>query len=225
VKKVVLARSQIRAWYDRFGKKLDTQAFYEDPALDDLAAHAAFEVAEKVFELGCGTGRFALRLLSKHLPPSASYLGIDMSRTMVDIAARRISRYAVRAKVVHSDGSMHFPLPDRSIDRVVSTYVLDLLPEADISQAMSEAHRVLQPGGRLCLASLTHGVTVASRIVSALWSAVFRLRASLVGGCRPIRLDPLFDRRGWTIEYRNVVTPFCVPSEVLIARPNGMIAE
>lgn len=86
--------------------------------------HAAFEQAEKLFEFGCGTGRFASRLLAKHLSPSASYLGIDLSQTMIAIAQKRILPYKKRAKVSQSDGSMHFPLPDHSVDCVLSTYCL-----------------------------------------------------------------------------------------------------
>jgi hypothetical protein len=69
--------------------------------------------------------------------------------------------------------------------------------------------------------SLTHGVAFPSRIVSALWSAVFRSHAAWVGGCRPIRLDPFFDDGNWSIDYRNVVTAWGVPSEVLIASPQA----
>ena len=214
---MVLTRSQARTFYNRFGKKQDTQAFYEDAALDDLIAHAAFEQAEKVFEFGCGTGRFASRLLANYLSPSASYLGIDLSQTMIAIAEQRVLPYKERAKVTQSDGSMHFPLPDHSVDRVVATYVLDLLPEEDIRRAISEARRTLISSGRLCLVGLTQGLTFASRIVIALWSAVFGLRPSLVGGCRPILLSSFFDQQSWSIDYRNVVTRFGVPSEVLIA--------
>jgi ubiquinone/menaquinone biosynthesis C-methylase UbiE len=222
---MVLTRSQARSFYDRFGKKQDTQAFYEDAALDDLIDHGDFGHAEKVFELGCGTGRFASRLLTEHLPPTASYLGIDLSPTMIDIAGHRISEFADRAKVVQSDGSIRFPLPDHSVDRVVSTYVLDLLSEADIRQAISEAHRVLTPGGKLCLVSLTRGVTFMSRIVCAVWSMLFHLHESLVGGCRPIRLDPLFDQQDWSINYRNVVSQYGVPSEVLVAGPKDALGN
>lgn len=214
---MVLTRYQAQTFYDRFGRQQDAQAFYEDAALNDLIAHAEFEQAEKVFELGCGTGRFALRLLTKHLPPSASYSSMDLSQTMIDIAEQRISPYIERAKVVRSDGSIRFLLPSRSVDRVVSTYVLDLLSETDIRQAISEARSALIPSGKFCLVSLTAGVTFTSRIVSTLWSAAFRLHAPLVGGCRPIQLDSFFDQDCWSIEYRNIVTQFGVPSEVLIA--------
>jgi ubiquinone/menaquinone biosynthesis C-methylase UbiE len=218
---MVLTRFQAQRFYDRFGRKQDAQAFYESAALEDLIAHAAFEQAEKVFELGCGTGRFALRLLRKHLSPSASYLGIDLSRTMSDLAGQRISPYAERARVAQSDGAMHFPLADHSVDRVVSTYVLDLLSERDIRQAISEASRVLKASGRLCLVSLTHGVTLASQVVESLWSRVFQWHAAWVGGCRPIELDSFFDPKRWSIDYRNVVSQLGVPSEVIIASPKG----
>jgi ubiquinone/menaquinone biosynthesis C-methylase UbiE len=99
--------------------------------------------------------------------------------------------------------------------------VFDLLPEEDILQAISEVRRVLIPSGKLCLVSLTHGVTFVSRIVIALWSAAFGLRPALVGGCRPILLDSFLDQQSWSIDYRNVVTQFGVPSEVLIASPKN----
>jgi ubiquinone/menaquinone biosynthesis C-methylase UbiE len=216
---MVLTPSQAKKFYDRFGTKQDAQAFYEDAAIDDLIAHAAFEQADSIFEFGCGTGRFASRLLGKHLSRSASYLGIDISKTMIDIAGQRLSPYAKRARVALSDGTMSFPLSDHSVDRVVSTYVLDLLSETDIQKAVFEAGRVLTPGGRLCLVSLTKGRAFVSRVVSKLWSALFRLYAPLVGGCRPVRLESFLDPQRWSIEYRNVVTQFGVPSEVLIARP------
>jgi ubiquinone/menaquinone biosynthesis C-methylase UbiE len=189
--------------------------------LDDLLAHPESERVASVFELGCGTGRLALCLLTRHLSSSASYLGIDVSKTMIDIASERIAPYAKRSRVMMTDGSVRFPLSNHSVDRVFSTYVLDLLAETDINQAISEAHRVLTTNGKLCLVSLTKGIGFASRIVSNSWAMLFRVRPSLVGGCRPVRLEPFIDRRCWSVEYRRVVTQFSVPSEVILASPEG----
>lgn len=212
----VLTPSEAQAYYDKFGKKQDSQGFYEDPALDDLIAHAGFKDARKVFEFGCGTGNFAGRLLAEQLPSSATYLGCDVSPIMVGLATQRLLDYAERATIVRSDGTIHFPLPDNSIDHVVSNYVLDLLSADDTRLVFTEAQRVLIPGGKLCLVSLTKGVSCFSRMVSFLWMTIFRVRASLVGGCRPISLEPYVDSENWQTEYRNVVTPFGVPSEVLV---------
>jgi ubiquinone/menaquinone biosynthesis C-methylase UbiE len=215
---LVLKSPEIKAFYDRFGTKQDTQAFYEDPALDDLTAHASFSEAEKIFEFGCGTGRFAARLVSNSLPADVSYTGCDVSRTMVTLATEKLAIYSKRAKVTQSDGTVMFPIPDHSVDRVVSTYVLDLLSEADTESFFREAYRVLNVGGRVCLISLTKGTTLLSNIVTTIWTLLFRLKASLVGGCRPVSLEQYLDQELWELEYRNIIIAFGVPSEILVAR-------
>jgi len=215
-KERVLDPTAAQAYYDRFGKKQDSQGFYEDPALDELVAHAGFDGSRYVFEFGCGTGKFAARLLETQLPSSARYFGIDVSPVMVDLAKHRLATYGGRAQVALSEGAVRFPLADHSVDRVVSSYVLDLLSEADIGRFFSESLRVLAPGGKVCIASLTKGVGLASRIVSSLWTSLFRLNPAIVGGCRPIQVDAFANPQEWQVAHRRVVTPFGVPSEVLI---------
>lgn len=217
----VLEPGAARAYYDRFGAKQDRQGFYEDAATDDLVAHAGFEEAGRVFEFGCGTGKLAARLLDRQLPPAARYLGCDISPTMVGLSTRRLAGHAGRAQVVLSEGAVRFPVPDRAVDRVVSCYVLDLLSPEDIRRFLDESRRVLVPGGRVCVASLTRGVGAASRLVSGLWTQVFRLAPALVGGCRPIALDDCVDARAWRVVHRRVVTPWGVPSEVLVLESAG----
>ena len=62
----LLSSAQAERFYDRFGKKLDSQTFYEAPALNDLAAHLDLETCRAVLEFGCGTGRWP-RNCSKQL--------------------------------------------------------------------------------------------------------------------------------------------------------------
>jgi len=217
----VLSPSRAQAYYDRFGKKQDSQGFYEDPALDELVGHASFQDAHSVFEFGCGTGKFAARLLENHLSSSASYLGCDVSPVMIGLAKRRLEAFITRAQVSLSDGVVQFPTPDHSVDCVVSSYVLDLLSEADIRLFLSEAYRTLLPDGNVCLASLTSGVDLPSRILSSLWMRVFRLNPAIVGGCRPIRLSSFVEPEKWRVVHKRVVTPFWVPSEVLILTPRS----
>ena len=54
-------------------------------------------------------------------------------------------------------------------------------------------------------------------LVIALWSAIFRIKPALVGGCRPIELAGYLEPQVWSIEYRQVVTPYGIASEVLVA--------
>lgn len=99
--------------------------------------------------------------------------------------------------------------------------------DADIRRFFSEASRTLVPGGKVCLTSLTRGDSLTSRIVSRVWAVVFRLNPAIVGGCRPIHFDPFVDQRQWQVVYQKVLTPFEVPSEVLVldakSTPNNEI--
>ncbi len=80
---MTLARERVRAFYDRLGSRYDWWRCFEEPATRDLVRHAAFEAAGTVFELGCGPGRLARRLLERHLPETARYQGVDLSPAMV----------------------------------------------------------------------------------------------------------------------------------------------
>lgn len=212
-----LSHAEARRFYDRFGSRQDRQAFYEDPALEVLIAHARFAEARSVVELGCGTGRFAERLLERHLPDDAIYRGFDLSTTMVELARSRLERFGARTLVAQTEGEMRLPLADGAADRLLSTYVLDILSDEDLRGVMRESARVLRPGGLLCVTSLGHGEALLSRLLAKLWSLVHRLRPSLVGGCRP--LDPgLYLAPPFELVHRSTVQAWLVPSLVLVAR-------
>jgi ubiquinone/menaquinone biosynthesis C-methylase UbiE len=212
-----LSHAEARTFYDRMGAKQDTQRFYEDAATGDLVAHGSFERARAVVEFGCGTGRFAKGLLEQHTPPTATYLGVDVSPRMVELARERLDRFGERASVRLSDGEPRIDAPDGSCDRFVSNYVLDLLSDADCAAVVREASRILPAGGLVCLVSLTFGFTRISRLVERTWSRLHAYRPALVGGCRPIELLRLLPEADWEVRHRHCLVPFGVPSEVVVA--------
>ena len=212
-----LSPAQAKRFYDRFGSRQDWQGFYENPAINELIVHGAFDSANSVFEFGCGTGKLAARLLERYLPTDARYVGVDISSTMSSLAEKRLKLWSERAHVHQSDGSSRIPEPDHGFDRFVSTYVLDLLPPGFIDQLLSEAHRLLVPGGRLCLVSMTFGATSASRAICWGWQRLWRLRPGIVGGCHPIELSEYLRPEWWKPDHQATVTNWGVPSEVLVA--------
>ena len=213
-----LSRDEARRVYDRIGAWQDSQAFYEDRATGLLLRHGNFASAARVFEFGCGTGRFAARLFSEGLGPEASYRGVDLSPTMVGLARRRLAPWAVRADVRLTDGSPPDDEPAASCDRFVSNFVLDLLSEADVAAVLRAAHRMLEPGGLLCLAGLSTGSGPLSRLVARAWSGLHALRPALVGGCRPLELLAWVGAPDWELLRHERLAPFGVPSEVVVAR-------
>jgi len=213
----MLTHEQARRVYDKIGKLQDTQAFYEDRTTEVLIAHARFEEARRVFEFGCGTGRFAANLLSSHLPADAVYRGIDVSSTMIALARERLAAFGDRASVRLVEGEPKLDEPSAAYDRFVSTFVLDLLSETDIAAVLAEAHRILEPRGILAITSLSKGSGFVSRAAARAWSAVHRLRPSLVGGCRPLDLEAFLGGDRWRILTLKRLAPYAIPSEAVVA--------
>jgi SAM-dependent methyltransferase len=215
---MALSPEQARRIYDRIGRAQDWQRFYEDAATAELIAHSAFGDAGAVFELGCGTGRFAARLLAEQLPPSATYSGVDVSPRMVTLASNRLAPWRDRAAVTAGDGTERVPLAAGSVDRFVSNYIFDLLSPEATRAALDETHRVLSAGGLLCAAGLTPAERGFARLVSRAWKSVWLRRPALVGGCRPIRLVDALDPAQWDVRHHQVVVAWGIGSEAVIAR-------
>jgi len=212
-----LSHDEARRFYDRLGSVQDWQWPFEQPAREAMVAHLALEDASAVFELGCGTGRFAKDLLERKLPLEARYLAVDVSETMLRLARSALSRFGTRVEVRNGGGDLGFDVPDASFDRFVSTYVLDLLSESDIAAALGEAHRMLKPGGRLGLVSLTHGETPLAQRIERIWLALNRRNPVSTGGCRPLALSDHVSPDAWALRHHQVVTRLGISSEVIVA--------
>ena len=216
---MALTLSQARWVYDRIGRIQDWQAFYEDATIDRLVANATLSGNQNIFEFGCGTGRLAANLLETP-PPSVSYLGVDISPVMINLATSRLLPWAERAKVLLVDGSLPLPADDGFADRVLSTFVFDLLDEAYARAVLDDLRRILAPNGRLCLASLSHGERPLERAVSRAWLGLWRFAPQLLGGCRPISLSALLER-GWNVEHRSRVHRIGLVMDVVVAAPDA----
>ena len=214
---MALTLEQARSVYDRIGRVQDWQAFYEDAATDELVANADVGGDKSIFEFGCGTGRLAERLL-RALPRTVTYLGVDISPVMIDLATNRLAAWPDRAKAVLIDGSLPLPADDASADRVFSTYVFDLLEPGYAREVLHDLRRILNRNGSLCLASLTDGDRSLERAVSRFWTGLWRMAPELVGGCHPISLSALLGR-DWHIGYQSRVHRWGLVTEVVVAAP------
>ena len=205
---MALTLKQARSVYDRIGRVQDWQAFYEDATTDRLVANAALAADQTIFEFGCGTGRLAARLLGA-LPESINYLGVDLSPVMIKLATNRLTAWAQRAEVVLVDGSLPLPANDGFADRVLSTFVFDLL-DVDYARAvLDDLRRILAPGGRLCLASLTHGEGRLERAVSQAWNGLWQVAPSWWEGVAPSPCAPC-----WAPTGRSSITRNCIVGDL-----------
>ena len=109
-------------------------------------AVADLRPGETVLDLGCGGGIDVL-LSARRVGPAGRAYGLDMTEEMLDLA-RTHAREAGVGNAEFLRGHIEaIPLPDSSVDVIISNCVINL--SADRPAVFAESFRVLRPGGRL----------------------------------------------------------------------------
>lgn len=160
-------RATVRETYSavRPGDRAVAERFYtshELAALPDETARMALGVGnpvryaelrpgERVLDLGSGGGIDCL-LAARAVGPEGSVIGVDFLPEMIE-RARGAAATAGLTNIGFLQGEIEsLPLPDASVDVIISNGVINLSPRK--VRVLAEAHRVLRPGGRLSIVDL-----------------------------------------------------------------------
>jgi SAM-dependent methyltransferase len=114
--------------------------------------HADIRPGQTVLDIGCGGGIDTV-LAAQRTGPAGRVIALDFLPEMLE-RTRDAADAAGLANVTTLEGEMEsIPLPDDSVDVIVSNGVVNLSPRK--ARVMAECARVVRPGGQLCVSDLT----------------------------------------------------------------------
>lgn len=169
---------------------------------------------ERVLEIGFGAGH-CLTMIAEGAGERGRAAGIDISQGMVRVSRKRLDRAGLRARVDLCVGdAARLPYRDGVFDAVFMSHTLELFDTPDIPAVLAEVRRVLKPGGRLGIASMSRegGRSMMLRLYE--WA---HTRWPKYVDCRPIYAEKALRNAGFEIETKETPKLFGLPEEIVAA--------
>ena len=200
--------TRLSKWYDRFGHSSEWPHIAEGLRLLNV------QPGESVLEVGFGTGR-SLIALAHAVGSTGQVIGIDLAEGMIAVARGQLRQESATSDVLLNRGSaLHLPYAAASFDAVFSTFMLDLIDTPDIAIALGEMRRVLKPGGRVGLVSMSKACT--GNVIVQVYERFHRWLPKLID-CRPIYLQSAVESAGLQCEVHQMRSMWGIPVEIVVA--------
>jgi demethylmenaquinone methyltransferase/2-methoxy-6-polyprenyl-1,4-benzoquinol methylase len=191
------AADPTRAFYNRISRVYDRLSEASEHASRDAGLELlAAAPAERVLEIGCGTGTAAVEL-ARAVGPEGRVVAVDLAEGMLAETAARLTAEALtgRARPLQAD-ARRLPFRDRTFAAAFSSFTLELFEPDDAGRVLAEVRRVLGPGGRLVVVSLAE--PDHTRPMVELYRWLHRHFPHFVD-CRPIEVERWLEAAGFTV--------------------------
>ena len=207
---VTKSKEDIRQIYARLSRYYDFWgSLTEQKATNRALQLADIKNGESILEVAVGTGRVFEQIVSSN--ERGRNEGVDISPQMLARAEERLKKHITNYSL-HVGDAYSLAFPDETFDLVINNYMFDLLPEGDFFRVLGEFRRVLKPGGRVVITTMTPGMRWYQRIWG--WLAG---NTEVLAGCRPVSLEEDLAHAGFTRIHAEYVSQLTFPSLVIRA--------
>jgi ubiquinone/menaquinone biosynthesis C-methylase UbiE len=211
---------KVRWLYDFISPFYEYITRYEQVVKEKGISIADIKPGSTVLDVAVGTGH-TLREFSKMVGQYGVVCGIDLSTKMLTMTRNHVQDAAAAARVYLALGdARRLPYREELFDVVFNSYMLDLINTPEIPHVLDEFKRVLKPGGRLVVVSLSKGANWYSNMKLYEW--VYHFCPTLLGGCRPVFSKPFMEDLGFqNINREFILVGRMIPSEIVSGdKPN-----
>lgn len=217
IRRVNRSKEEARASYNRLSRWYDaiagsTEKKYRDRGLEKLSA----QPGERILEIGFGTGH-CLVSLAQAVGPAGGVIGLDISDGMLAIARERLQKAGLdeRVELRLGDAANLDFIEAGSLDGVFMSFTLELFDNPEIPRVLEECHRVLKPGGRIAVVSITKTDPPGLAVRIYEW---FHEQMPNYADCRPIFARQSIEQGGFAIQDVSVSSMWGLPVEIVLGR-------
>jgi ubiquinone/menaquinone biosynthesis C-methylase UbiE len=206
----------IRQNYDRLSRWYDLLEGWGERSINKRAQQLLhLECGEQLLEIGSGTGANMVRL-GQQLPGNL-IVGLDLSFGMCQEAQKKYSHYSFEHIYSLQGNAIKLPFSNRSFSNSLCCFSLEIIPPDHMSAALKEIHRVLKPGGRLCVAAMAE--EKQDGLMMRMYRLSMRCFPQLVD-CRPIQLASVLVKAGFALKQNQLLTLWGLPVQLLLVKKN-----
>ena len=169
---------------------------------------------ETILEIGTGSGH-CFRQMAGLVGDSGHCCGVDISNGMLKATAHTLlgSGLATRASLCCADAAK-LPFQDNSFDAILMAFTLELFDTPEIPQVLQETMRVLRPGGRIAIVSLSKEGKASGAVRLYEWA---HRKWPRFADCRPIYVERSLTGCGYAAAARRKASMAGLPVETILA--------
>lgn len=208
-------KEEARHFYDRISRFYDyLTAIFERKHARRALECLSLREGETVLEIGFGTGHELLRIAEQVGSMGKAY-GIDISPGMLEVTKRRLEKAGLLDRVeLHCRDATRLPYAENTFDAIFMAFTLELFDTPEIPWVLAETKRVLKPGGRLGVASMSK--ENGDSLILRLYEWAHKNWPKYID-CRPIYPEQCLLEAGYQVKRSEKVKLMGLPVELLVA--------